>query len=67
MDDAGVNLYVEIERPCKITATPGAMEQVLDNMLSNALAAAPAGSTDRTCGPVATAESMSSSAIREPG
>jgi len=45
MDDAGVTLHVDIERPCKITATPGAMEQVLDNILSNALTAAPAGST----------------------
>ncbi|MFK4088281.1 sensor histidine kinase [Kribbella sp. NPDC020789] len=45
MDDAGVTLRVDIERPCKIIATPGAMEQVLDNILSNALTAAPAGST----------------------
>jgi signal transduction histidine kinase len=40
-----VELVVELDRPCWITATPGAMEQVLDNVLSNALAAAPAGST----------------------
>ena len=42
--ETGVELVVDLERPCWITATPGAMEQVLDNVLSNALAAAPAAS-----------------------
>ncbi|WP_327634838.1 HAMP domain-containing histidine kinase [Kribbella sp. NBC_00482] len=42
--ETGVELVVDLERPCWITATPGALEQVLDNVLSNALAAAPAAS-----------------------
>lgn len=42
--ETGVELVVDLDRPCWITATPGAMEQVLDNVLSNALAAAPASS-----------------------
>lgn len=44
MRDTGVDLVVDLERPCWITATPGAMEQVLDNVLSNALAASPPSS-----------------------
>ncbi|MFC0629240.1 sensor histidine kinase [Kribbella deserti] len=42
--ETGVELVVDLERPCWITATPGAMEQVLDNVLSNALAASPSSS-----------------------
>jgi signal transduction histidine kinase len=42
--ETGVELVVDLDRPCWITATPGALEQVLDNVLSNALAAAPADS-----------------------
>jgi two-component system, OmpR family, sensor kinase len=42
--ETGVELVVDLDRPCWITATPGALEQVLDNVLSNALAAAPASS-----------------------
>lgn len=44
LGESGVDLVVDLDRPCWITATPGAMEQVLDNVLSNALAAAPASS-----------------------
>ncbi|MEU4393375.1 HAMP domain-containing sensor histidine kinase [Kribbella sp. NPDC023855] len=44
LQDTGVELVVELDRPCWITATPGALEQVLDNVLSNALAVVPASS-----------------------
>ncbi|TDD63419.1 HAMP domain-containing histidine kinase [Kribbella antibiotica] len=42
--ERNVALVLDIERPCWITATPGALEQILDNVLSNALAVSPAGS-----------------------
>lgn len=44
LQDTGVELIVELDRPCWVTATPGALEQVLDNVLSNALAVVPASS-----------------------
>jgi signal transduction histidine kinase len=43
----GVRLEARVPDATGVLATPGALEQVLDNLLSNALAAAPQGSTIR--------------------
>lgn len=43
--EAGVSLLLEVEPgPTLVTAVPGALEQVLDNLVDNALEVAPAGS-----------------------
>lgn len=43
---------LDIDRHCWITATPGAVDQVLDNVIGNALAVSPAGSRSRSVVPV---------------
>ena len=47
---AGVTLQIQDPSPVRVHAVPGALEQILDNLLSNALGVAPPGSTVRvTC------------------
>jgi signal transduction histidine kinase len=46
-DDAGIVLDSQLEGPVTALATPGRLEQVLDNLLANALDASPPGSTIR--------------------
>lgn len=44
-EERGVTLRAEgTERPLQVRAIPGSLDQILDNVLSNALAVAPAGS-----------------------
>jgi signal transduction histidine kinase len=43
----GVALFVDVPPGLKGLATPGSLEQILDNLLSNALAVSPSGSTIR--------------------
>jgi signal transduction histidine kinase len=45
--ERGVGLEERVEPAGRVLATPGALEQVLDNLLSNALAVSPPGSTIR--------------------
>jgi signal transduction histidine kinase len=44
-EDAGVSLDMRVEGRLSAIATPGRLEQVLDNLLANALDASPAGGT----------------------
>jgi signal transduction histidine kinase len=45
-DNAGIRLVLHAERPhLPVTAVPGAIEQILDNVLDNAIAVAPNGTT----------------------
>jgi signal transduction histidine kinase len=44
-EDAGVTLESRLEGRLHTSATPGRLEQVLDNLLANALDASPSGST----------------------
>ena len=44
-DDAGVELDMRVPRPLVASVTPGRLEQVLDNLLANAVDASPRGST----------------------
>ena len=44
-EDAGVKLESRLEDPLRALVTPGHLEQVLDNLLANALDASPPGTT----------------------
>ncbi|GAA2480706.1 sensor histidine kinase [Winogradskya humida] len=45
----GVTLSVAVRPDCPVLAVSGAVEQILDNLVSNALRAAPSGSTVAVC------------------
>ena len=46
-DEHAVSLVADLDGPLRVRAAPGRLAQVLDNLLSNALAATPAGGTVR--------------------
>ncbi|HEX9969041.1 MAG TPA: ATP-binding protein [Acidimicrobiales bacterium] len=48
-EERGVTLVADVSDGCTATATPGSLEQVLDNLVANAVDVSPAGGTVTMC------------------
>lgn len=48
-EERGVTLVAEVSDGCSATATPGSLEQVLDNLVANAVDVSPSGGTVTMC------------------
>lgn len=66
-EERGVELAIDGERGCVVDAMPGALEQIIDNYIDNALDYAPAGTTITINVSTSELESTISVADRGPG